>query len=244
MLRRPPRAPPFDDLANLLAMHDNNGMHRKHLLRQPHWGLLIFAAGILFAACPSFAQKADINVNIYEAIPSSTSSSATQLDGRTYPPRQQSADPSLGFWMGGRYIFSPIFGLAVNFGYNRATQHFVGGVTQTGVVYSHAKPFTIDYVATPRHTFFGTKPFFLVGAGFISYNISSFSSIPARPEKDPVFEYGFGTDYSPAKFPPFMAMRFEYRGLVGHAPDYLLPYLSTTNLINIAEPQVGLVFKF
>ena len=225
-------------------MHDNNGMHRKHLLRQARWGLLIFAAGILFAACPSFAQKSDVNVNLYGTFPSSASGPTTQLDGLTYGPRQQTADPSLGFRIGARHVFSPILGLEINLGYNRATQHFTGGRTQTGVVYSHAKPFTIDYVASVPHTFFGVKPFVLAGGGLIAYNISSFSSIPARPEKIPVFEYGFGTDYSPARFPPFMAMRFQYRGLVGHAPDYLLPYLSTTNLINIAEPQVGLVFKF
>jgi hypothetical protein len=31
---------------------------------------------------------------------------------------------------------------------------------------------------------------------------------------------------------------------VGHAPGYKNPILATNSLINIAEPQVGLVFKF
>lgn len=225
-------------------MHDNNGMHRKHLLRHARWSALVFAAGFFFAAGSSLAQKSDVNVNLYGAFPSSASGPTTNLDGQTFGPRQQTADPSLGFRMGVRHIFSPIFGLEVNFGYNRATQHFTGTAAQNGVVYSHAKPFTIDYVASFPHQYFGLSPFVLAGAGLISYNISSFSSIPARPEKIPEFEYGFGADYHPSRFPNFMSMRMQYRGLVGHAPDYLLPYLSTTTFINIAEPQVGFVFKF
>lgn len=225
-------------------MHDNNGMHRKHLLRHARRSALVFAAGFLFAAGSSLAQKSDVNVNLYGTFPSSASGPTTFLDGQTFGPRQQTADSSLGFRIGARHVFSPIFGLELNYGYSRATQHFTGDLSQTGVVYSHAKPFTIDYVATSPQLFHGLRPFALGGAGFISYNISSFSSIPARPEKIPVFEYGFGADYQPARFPNFLALRLQYRGLVGHAPDYLLPYLSTTNVINIAEPQVGLAFKF
>ena len=222
-------------------------MHRKHLLRPARLSILVFAAGTLFAALSLFAQKADINVNAFGAFPSTANAPPPGpfVNGIQYQPLTQTADPSAGFRIGGRYIFSPIFGLEANFGYSRATQHFTSvNPQQSGVVYSHAKPFTIDYVATPRVNFHGFKPFILGGAGVISYNISSFAALPARPEKIPVFEYGGGADYHPTAFPNLMSLRFQYRGLVGHAPDYLLPILATNNLINIAEPQVGLVFKF
>lgn len=220
-------------------------MHRKHLLRPARLSILVFAAGIFFAAFSSFAQKADINVNAFGAFPSNASGPGPLVNGRQFFPLTQTADPSAGFRIGGRYVFSPIFGLEVNFGYSRATQHFTSvNPQQSGVVYSHAKPFTIDYVATPRVVWRGFKPFILGGAGFISYNISSFAALPAKPEYIPVFEYGGGADYHPTAFPNIMSLRFQYRGLVGHAPDYLLPYLATANLINVAEPQVGLVFKF
>jgi len=231
-------------LANPLIMHDNMGMYRKHLLRPARLSILVFAAGILFAALPSFGQKADVNVNIYGTFPSTATGSPIYFNGQNFSPVTQNAAPSAGFRIGGRYIFSPIFGLEVNYGYNRATQYFVSSPQQSGTVYSHAKPFTIDYVATAPHVYYGLKPFVLAGAGFIDYNISSFSALPARAEKIPIFEYGLGADYHPTMFPNFMSLRFQYRGLVGHAPDYLLPYLATTNLINIAEPQAGLVFKF
>ncbi len=230
-------------------MHDNVAMVSKHLLQRVPWSALLLAAGFFFVVSPSFGQKTDVNVNLYGTFPT-TATASPQNPGN--PPLKQSADSSLGFRIGARHIFSPIFGLEVNFGYSRATQHFVGNTIQTGDVYSHAKPFTIDYVVSPPLSFRSIHPFVLAGAGFISYNISSniavprsgVTALPVKPEKIPVFEYGVGADFHPGLLPPFMALRVQYRGLVGHAPDYRLPFLATSNLINIAEPQAGLVFKF
>lgn len=212
----------------------------KHFGPRARWGVLLLA-WILLAASSSFAQKTDVNINIFGAIPGTASAPPANAG---QPSLQQTADPAVGFRFGARHIFSPIFGLEINYGYSRATQHYSGNSIQNGVVYSHAKPLTFDYVVTSPHKLFGVQPFALAGAGFIDYNISSTSNIPARSEKIPVFEYGVGADYRPAMLPTFMALRFQFRGLVGHAPDYRLPYLATNNLINISEPQVGLVFKF
>lgn len=233
-------------------MRDNVAMVSKHLLRRAPWSLLLLAAGFLLAVSPSFGQKTDINVNLYGAFPTSATGSARNGFGMPIPgpPLQQKADPSAGFRIGVRHIFSPLFGLEMNYGYNRATQHFTGGTSiQDGPVYSHAKPFTVDYVASAPFSLHGIQPFLLAGGGFISYNISSYVRTPApalqvRPEKIPVFEYGVGADFHPGLLPPFMALRFQYRGLIGHGPDYRLPILATNNVINIAEPQIGLAFKF
>lgn len=237
-------------------MHDNVGMVSKLLPRRFSRNALLLAAGFFFVLSPSFGQKTDINVNLYGRFataatgPIPVDNTGAQIPGAT--PLKQTADPAMGFRFGFRHIFNPIFGLEINFGYSRATQHFTGATpSQNGVVYSHAKPFTIDYVASIPHTFFGVQPFVLGGAGLISYNISSYTatppgepSLPARPAKVPVFEYGVGADFHPGLLPNFMALRLQYRGLVGHAPDYRLPYLATNNFTNIAEPQAGLVFKF
>jgi hypothetical protein len=233
-------------LANPHAIGDNIGMVSKHLLRLAPRGVLLLAAGLLFvlapfAVSPLFGQKADVNINLYGTFPT-TATAPPQNPGQ--PSLTQTADPALGFRIGGRYIFNPLFGLEINYGYSRATQHFTGNRIQTGPVYSHAKPFTIDYVVSLPLHFHGIRPFALGGAGFISYNISSTSNLPVRPEKIPVGEVGVGTDYHPGMFPPFMAMRFQYRALIGHAPDYRLPYLATNNFIVVSEPQAGLVFKF
>ncbi len=239
-------------MANRLAIGDNVAMVSKHLPRRAPWRVMLvalLAAGFVLVASPSFGQKTDVNINLYGAIPTSASGPAIDstngLPIKDAPSLQQSADPSLGFRIGARHIFSPIFGLEINYGYNRATQHFANVPSLgNGVIYSHAKPFTFDYVVTVPHTFFGVRPFALAGAGFISYTESSTGNIPVKPEKIPVFEYGLGADFHPGILPPFMALRLQYRGLIGHAPDYKRPQLATTNLINIAEPQAGLVFKF
>ena len=239
------------DLANPHAMRDNVAMVSKHLLRRAPWSLLLLAAGFVLAVSSSFGQKTDINVNLYGAFPSSATGSSIGADLKPAagPALQQKADPSAGFRIGVRHIFSPIFGLEMNYGYNRATQHFTGGTSiQQGDVYSHAKPFTVDYVASTPFSLLGVHPFVLAGGGLISYSISSYVSRPpallVRPEKIPVFEYGAGADFHPAMFPPFIALRLQYRGLIGHAPDYRLAINQTHNVINIAEPQIGLAFKF
>lgn len=228
-------------------MHDNIGMVSKNVLRHARWSVLLLAAGFFCTVSLSFGQKTDINVNLYGAFPSSASGPAQA----GAPPLKQTTDPSAGFRIGARHIFNPAFGLELNFGYNSATQHFTGAPFQTGVVYSHGKPFTVDYVVSAPFTFHGIRPFLLGGGGLISYNISSYiaqppgkPALPARPHKVPAGEYGIGFDYHFSALPNFMSMRFQYRGLIAHAPDYKLPYLQTDNLTNIAEPQIGLVFKF
>lgn len=242
-------------------MHDNMGMVRKHLLRHARWSGLLCAAGLFFVASSllgqktlmqktdSFVQNTDINVNLYGAFPMATTGSVPKDSSGTPVPGftalKQKADPSAGFRFGIRHVFNPLFGLEFNMGYNRATQHFTGATPhQNGVVYSHAKPITFDYVLSLPHQIHGLQPFALIGAGLISYNISSTGVFAARAQRIPVAEYGIGADYHPSAFPNFIAMRFQFRGLVGHGPDYRLPILSTNNVMNISEPQVGLAFKF
>jgi hypothetical protein len=259
----------FHHLAILLAMNDNMGMVSKHLLRRASRAALYCAAGFFFVASSSFGQKTlvektdalvkntDVNVNIYGTFPSTATGNASAASPTdTIPPGttslKQSANSAAGFRIGVRHVFSPIFGLEANFGYNPATQNFTGGTSiQDGVVYSHAKVFTFDYVATVPRVYHGFQPFVLAGGGLISYNISSYiaappgqPALPVKPIKVPTFEYGVGADYHPTMFPNFMSIRLQYRGLVGHAPGYKNPLLATNSLINIAEPQVGVVFKF
>ena len=250
-------------------MNDNMGMVSKHLLRRVSRAALYCAVGFFFVALSAFGQKklvektnaivknTDVNVNIFGAFPSTATGNAAAESANVAvppgtPPLKQSADPAVGFRVGARHVFSPIFGLEANFGYNPATQHFTGGTyIQNGVVYSHAKSFTVDYVATSPHFYHGFQPFLLVGGGLISYNISSYiaappgqPALPVKPIKVPTFEYGGGADYHPSMFPNFMSIRLQYRGLVGHAPGYKNPLLATNRVINIAEPQVGFAFKF
>ena len=261
------KCPPH--LANLLGMNDNMRMVSKHLLRQASKAALYCAAGFFFVASSSFGQKTlvektdalvkntDVNVNIYGAFPSTaTGDAAVDPVTGSVPPGatslKQSANPAAGFRAGVRHVFSPVFGIEANFGYNPATQNFTGGTyIQNGEVYSHAKVFTFDYVATSPHFYHGFQPFVLAGGGLISYNISSYialppgqPALPVKPIKVPTFEYGGGADYHPSMFPNFMSIRLQYRGLIGHAPGYKNPLLATNSVINIAEPQVGIAFKF
>ncbi len=222
-------------------------------LRMPrvYSGLFLLALAALFSSAAR--AQTDINVNLYGTLPMSASKPAASSGGVvTDPGVNQTADPSLGFRMGLRHMFHPHFGLEVNWGYNRATQHFSGSSETDATVYSHAKPFTIDYVSRIK-AYKGFQFFWLAGAGFVSYDISSYGpggnttgtiTEPAQSEILPAGEYGVGADYHPHVLPKHIGLRLQYRAIVEHAPDYRLTYLSTNNLINISEPSVGITLKF
>ena len=57
----------------------------------------------------------------------------------------------------------------------------------------------------------------------------------------PAFVYGGGVDFDLSKY---LALRAEYRGLVYHIPDFQLPFLASDNLTHLAQPSVGLVWRF
>lgn len=78
----------------------------------------------------------------------------------------------------------------------------------------------------------------LLGIG----NSLGFSSNQSKP----AFLYGAGVDFNLTRF---MALRTEYRGLVFDAPGFQVPGLSflgigTPGLTHLAQPSVGLVWRF
>lgn len=55
------------------------------------------------------------------------------------------------------------------------------------------------------------------------------------------FVYGGGVDFDISKY---LAFRAEYRGLVYKIPDFQLHGLASDNFTHMAEPSVGLVWRF
>jgi len=64
---------------------------------------------------------------------------------------------------------------------------------------------------------------------------------PATQTK-PTFVYGGGVDYN--VFTQHVALRLQYRGLLYKAPDYKFPGFFTGDSGHMAEPSIGVVFKF
>jgi opacity protein-like surface antigen len=92
------------------------------------------------------------------------------------------------------------------------------------------------------------EPFLLAGAGALRFYPSYYAYVSnvlvplnSQNQTRPAFLYGFGFDYRAYwKF----AVRLQYRGLFYQAPDFSVPGLTTSAKGHLAEPSVGLVFRF
>ena len=91
------------------------------------------------------------------------------------------------------------------------------------------------------------EPFLLAGAGALVFNPNDTIvngnqlGIGAVRQTRPAFLYGGGVDY-----PLFgrFAVRLQYRGIFYTAPDFKVTNLVTSARGHLAEPSLGVVFKF
>lgn len=106
--------------------------------------------------------------------------------------------------------------------------------------------FTGDLVVSPFH-FKKIEPFFFAGGGSLKlrpgnqYIDGNLSSVGAQSERTVAFLYGGGLDYPLKKS---IALRMQYRGLLYKAPDFNVATLYTGANGHMAEPSIGIVFKF
>lgn len=107
--------------------------------------------------------------------------------------------------------------------------------------------YTFAYVLTPMETK-KFEPFLTVGIGWLRFNPDSNSLVNGiqafigqQTQSRTTYLYGGGLDY---KVLSRLAVRFQYRGLVYTAPDFKVSGLFTGSKGHLAEPSVGIVFKF
>jgi opacity protein-like surface antigen len=175
---------------------------------------------------------------------------------------QQSATDGSNYFGTFRLRFSPKHSMVFNYGRAKNSQ-----IYQTGGFDFHVQTtiseYTGAYVYTPikKGKF---EPFVLVGGGLLSFSPKStwlilpdfFVDVPNRvqvnlntaKQRQLAFLYGGGVDY---RLPWKLALRLQYRGFLYDAPDFKVNGTtgSTVSFFtgskgHMAEPSVGLVFKF
>ncbi len=192
---------------------------------------LILAALALIAA-PIFAQggNSEVSANF-------TGNFQNQASGLGVT---DSASYSGGFLANYRYHFNRWSALEANYGYTRFSQSYSSGsVTQANVHETTlAYQFTFGVASDAR-----IRPFVEAGTGalFFTGPISGGSTAGGLGQARPVFLYGGGVDYKLKG--PFSA-QLGYRGLVYKAPDFTVPTQLTNARAHMAEPYVGLTFRF
>jgi|HubBroStandDraft_6_1064221.scaffolds.fasta_scaffold12126_1 opacity protein-like surface antigen len=144
-----------------------------------------------------------------------------------------------GFLLSYRYHFNRWSAIEGNYGNTLFSQVYNSGtVTQARVqeaTFAYVFTFGVDRDARVR-------PFLEAGTGalFFSPTVAG-STAPSISQNRPAFLYGGGVQY---KLTHRFSVQAGYRGLIYTAADFSVPTQVTNAKTNMAEPYVGVSFRF
>lgn len=192
-------------------------------------GVLVAALALL--ALPGFAQTVNSEVSA-----NFTGNFQKQANGFGLT---DSPTYSGGFVVNYRYHFNRWSAVEANYGYSRFSQNYNSGT----VTQSKNNEATFAYLFT-----FGVaqearlRPFVEAGTGALFFSpVNSGSSVGVTSQNRAAFLYGAGVIY---RLTNRLGLQVGYRGLVYTAPDFTLPTQVTNAKTNMAEPYVGVTFRF
>jgi opacity protein-like surface antigen len=158
------------------------------------------------------------------------------------------ATKSGGFLIGYRYHLNPWFAVQGDYGYTRNTQKYFDPFFGETDIQANVHQLTGEAVITaPSHN--RVRPYALAGIGALFFRPTnspnnSFFGVgnnSGNNQTKPAFVYGGGVDFDLSRY---LAFRAEYRGLLYKIPDFQIPGLATDNFTHMAQPSVGLVWRF
>jgi opacity protein-like surface antigen len=147
-----------------------------------------------------------------------------------------------GFQASYSYQFNKWTGADVGYGQSRFTQSYSSDVG-TSSVQSDLRQGTADFVFHIPDGISRIHPYAVVGVGALQFmptdNANNFEG--AASETRSAFIYGGGADIDILKR---VGIRVDYRGFKLKSPDFELPELTTNTQTHIAEPSIGIYFRF
>ena len=156
---------------------------------------------------------------------------------------RDTATTSGGFLMNYRrsFRFLPRHGyLQGNGGFTTFTQYYSPGGSQTQAnIYEGTISYIMPFLTNnTRHL----KPFLELGAGVEWFSVVGSGSVTgAQKEFQPAGVYGVGVDWGRGSH---FFLRLGYRGLLYPAPDFGQPAQVTNAITHMAEPFIGIAYKF
>jgi opacity protein-like surface antigen len=209
----------------------------------------LFFSLILLSVSAAAAIAQDSRSEISLQGTANFTNSTNDLFSSTPPTR------SGGFLAGYRYHLLPWFSVEGDYAYTRNTQNFFDPTHLTSGLQTNVHELTGAFVLTPGSSH-RVRPYGLLGGGAMIFRPTSapanavlgvvnslgFGDSGAKP----AFVYGAGLDVG---ITHSLAVRGEYRGLLFDAPGFSLPGLSlvglsTPGITHMAQPSVGLVWRF
>src|SRR5688500_686814 len=154
---------------------------------------------------------------------------------------RQEATKSGGFLVGYSYQISRWAGVEGNYGFSRNTQNYSTTVGTNGVQ-ADLHQFTGAFVVhIPVHRL-RVRPYALSGSGALLFDPTDNVCVGgAARQPKPAFLYGGGVNFDVSHR---IGVRTEYRGFVYQTPDFGLSSLNLDKYTHLAQPSVGVYFRF
>jgi opacity protein-like surface antigen len=159
------------------------------------------------------------------------------------------ATKSGGFLIGYRYHLNSWFAVQGDYGYTRDTQKYFDPFFGETDINTNIHQLTGEAViSAPSRS--RVRPYALAGIGGVFFRptnslnnavVAGIGNNTGNNQTKQAFVYGGGVDFDISKS---LALRAEYRGLFYKIPDFQLPGLASDNFTHLAEPSIGLVWRF
>ncbi|HEY4679600.1 MAG TPA: porin family protein [Candidatus Angelobacter sp.] len=202
--------------------------------------LLAFVAFIFLFIASGFAQdfRSEVSVQGTANLPKTS-------DNIDIP---HEATKSGGFLIGYRYHLNPWFAIQGDYGYTRDTQKYFDPFFGETDIQANVHQLTGEAVISAPSSS-RVRPYGLAGIGGLFFRptnsennfIVGVGQGSGNNQTKPAFVYGGGVDFDISKY---LAFRAEYRGYFYKIPDFQLPGLASDNFTHLAQPSVGLVWRF
>jgi opacity protein-like surface antigen len=212
-------------------------MTRSTLSKHAHMGVIAAIAAVLFStsAMAQVEQHSQISIQGTGLVTKDTNS-----DSR---PVSQQTTRSGGFLVGYSYQFNRWAGAEGNYGYTQNTVNTFGTFGQSSIR-SDFHEMTGSFVAHIPVNTRVIRPYALAGGGALVFNPTD-DAKTANPGIDrqtkAAFVYGGGANFD---ITHYFGVRAEYRGLVYKAPDFKVENLNPDKVTHLAQPSVGIFFRF
>jgi opacity protein-like surface antigen len=199
-------------------------------------GVICFALILLAASAWAQDNKVDVELGAAGELAKQSVGNGTFLNPTN----------SFGFLGQLRYRFSRYVAVEGSFSRALNSQIYTVGPNAYRIhddVVEYSGAVVVSPIETPKY-----EVFVLGGVGVLKFNpgatfINGFEvPVAAVAQTKPVFVYGAGVDYK--VYTQHVALRLQYRGLFYRAPDFSFPGFFTGDSGHIAQPSVGVVFKF
>jgi opacity protein-like surface antigen len=161
----------------------------------------------------------------------------------------QTGSNTVGLLVSIQYPAKPYFGLEFNYSQARYTQNFTGpGVASIQPVPStdfpvqaKANEYSIGYLITPPHLFYGLQPFASAGAGTIAFKPTAFGGQEEPEQARMVYYAGAGVEKDVNQH---FGFRGGYRQIFFLDPDFGQNYLTILRHATTYEPMVGFYLRY